>query len=481
MNRLWVRLTLAFVLVTLLMVALVAGATAWSAARQFRGYLARPEVFARGGSLQILQAHYQQYGTWDGIANTLQADLQANLPPPRPRPGTGKGIDTAGRKGPDAHRDPPLLVADGQGRIVYDEDKRGNRFGQNLNASEISDALPISVNDAVVGYLLSGNPDFDFVGSPERNFLDELQRSTVIAALGAIGLGTLLGLLISRSLARPLATLRQTAHAFAARDWAQRVPLKDTSGIAEVGEVALAFNAMADSLQQAETQRRNLMADVAHELRTPLTVIQGLLRALLDGVHPLQMKEIAVIYDETRLLSRLVEDVRELALAEAQQLPLVMGAVDVATLLQATADRFAAAADAGGITLDVDAPAGLPSAYADRDRVAQVLQNLVGNAFRHTPTGGHIALSAQGEAATVRVTVSDTGEGIPSEDLPHVFDRFYRGDKSRARTSSGGSGLGLAIAKTLVETLGGAMGVESAPGQGSRFWFTLPRQRMQSG
>jgi two-component system OmpR family sensor kinase/two-component system sensor histidine kinase BaeS len=462
MNRLWVRLTLAFTLVTLLMAAFVAGAIAWSVSRQFRGYLAQPDVFARGSSLEALQAHYERYGTWDRVEDSLRASRL----PPHPNHDGGRGAPPP--------RNRPILVADAQGRIVFDDD--GDRLGQILGANELAGALPIIASDTVAGYVLAASRDFDPVGPPELRFLNELQRSIIIVSLAALGLGAVLGLLFSRSLSKPLARLAQTAHAFAARDWSQRVPLRDTSSLSEVSEVAMAFNNMADSLQHAEMQRRSLMADVAHELRTPLTVIQGLLRALLDGVHPLRMKEVATIYDETRLLSRLVEDVRELALAEAQQLPLAMQPMDVEALLRATAKRFSAAADAQEVTLQVTVSQPLPPAQADPDRTAQILQNLVGNAFRHTSASGHVTLAAQPRERDVLISVSDTGEGIPSDDLPFVFDRFYRSDKSRARTS-GGSGLGLAIARTLVEMMGGVIGIESTPGQGSRFWFTLPRSQ----
>ncbi|MCL6511603.1 MAG: HAMP domain-containing histidine kinase [Anaerolineae bacterium] len=458
MNRLWVRLTLAFLLVALLVAGFAAAAIAWSASRQFRGYLAQPGVFARGGPLDILEAHYETYGTWAGVADSLRS-----VRPRLRRPANAF-----------VPRRPPLLLADARGAIVYDEAGGRSRLGRTLTAFEMDNAQPIVVDGAVVGYLLAGSLDFDPLGPLERRFLGDLQRSVVFIAFAAAALGLIVGLFVSRTLSRPLATVARAAHAFAGRDWSQRVPLKDTAHVAEVSEVAQALNHMADSLQQAEIQRRNLMADVAHELRTPLAVIQGSLRALLDGVHPLEMKEIALLYDETRLLSRLVEDVRELALAEARQLPMAMQDVDVGSALRAAGARFSAAADAQGLTLTVSVPEERLLARADPDRIAQVLHNLISNAFRHTPAGGRVVLSAQAQGGHIRLSVRDTGEGIAPHDLPHVFDRFYRSDKSRTR-SSGGSGLGLAIAKSLVENMGGRIGVESQPGQGSEFWFTLLR------
>jgi len=218
------------------------------------------------------------------------------------------------------------------------------------------------------------------------------------------------------------------------------------------------------------------MADVAHELRTPLTVIQGNLRAILDGVYPLEREEIATLYDETRLLQRLVDDLRELALAEAKQLKLNLQPIDLRVLIDATINNFGTAAEAQQIALGANLPAELAPVQADGDRVGQVIRNLVGNALRHTLANGSITIDVTATSDQVRVQVIDTGEGIPPEDLPHVFDRFYRGDRSRAR-SSGGSGLGLAITKSLVEAMGGSIGVESRSGAGSTFWFTLPLAR----
>lgn len=296
-----------------------------------------------------------------------------------------------------------------------------------------------------------------------------LAGSTLVIAGIIIGVG----IVLSRSLTAPLNRLALAANRFAARDWSQRVPV---SGASEIRQVATAFNQMADELQQQETLRRNLMADIAHELHTPLTVMQGNLSAMLDEVYPLDRAEIATLYDETRLLARLVDDLRELALADAGQLPLQLERVAPLELLQSTLANFSIPAEARNVQVKVNAPDTLPTVRADRDRVGQVLRNLLANALRHTPDGGSITCAAAREGEFVRISIHDTGEGIAPEDLAHVFDRFYRADKSRTR-STGGTGLGLAIAQAWVEAMGGQLNVTSSVGQGSVFWFTLPIEK----
>jgi two-component system OmpR family sensor kinase/two-component system sensor histidine kinase BaeS len=304
----------------------------------------------------------------------------------------------------------------------------------------------------------------------EQFFVDQVRRNLVLAALIASVIGAVLGLLFSRTLTRPLDRLAQAARAIAAKDLTHRVT---PSGTVEVANVAVAFNEMASSLQKAEELRRNLVADVAHELRTPLSVMQGTLTAQLDGVFPLDLSETAKLYDETRLLSRLVDDLRELAQVEAGQLPLNLGAIDLKRVIVTTVSAFEGAASEKQIALNDEAPDQLPPVKADSERVAQALRVLISNALRHTPTAGAITITAAQLSDGVEVSVRDTGDGIAATELPYVFDRFWRGDKSRAR-ESGGSGLGLAIAKQLIEAQGGSIGVESQAGAGSRFWFRLP-------
>ncbi len=457
MNRLWVRLALAFIVVNLIVVLAIAWLADTSATNQFQQYLMRQDMLTQMGLVDELAALYQRTGNWDGASQVIAA---YNMPMMR---GRGVGAGMMGRN------QPTVLVADAQGRVVYDE--RNQRLGSVLSAAERANGQTITVNDRIVGYLILEQPSRRVLAPTEQTFLDQLRQTLVLAGLAAIGLSIVLGLLISRTLAAPLAHLAQAARQFAARDWNVRVRVQ---GADEIAEVAREFNAMADEIQRAETLRRNLMADIAHELRTPLTVLQGNLSAMLDGVYPLERAEIATLYDETRLLRRLVDDLRELALAEAGQLHLELQPTDLAPLIESTGASFAAVAEMQDVRLNVEVKS-LPRVQVDADRLAQVLRNLMSNALRHTPQGGQVTLAAVvTQDQNVRVSVSDTGEGIAPEDLPHVFDRFYRGDKSRARTS-GGTGLGLAIAKALVEAMGGTIGVTSEVGRGTQVWFTLPR------
>lgn len=455
MNRLWVRLLLAFVAVTLVGVGIVAVFSGVRADRDFRQFLEHQQAEQYQGVTDALTAYYQSNSGWNGIDHSYTRFSSPNR---------------------EHHPIPSFVVADVNGHIVYDQD--GDNEGKSLDTNQKQQATPLTSNGQTVGYVVflntPGSPAP--LASPEQDFLTQLQNTLLLAGLLAGTLGVVLSIALSRTLTAPLANLADAAHRFAARDWNQRVPVR---GAQEIAEVATAFNAMADDLQKQEALRRSLIADIAHELRTPLAVMQGNLRAMLDEVYPLDRSEIATLYDESRLLARLVDDLRELALADAGQLPLNVGNVNISEVVQTAAANFSMAADAQNVRVE---NAGLPSplyVYADADRVAQVLRNLLANALRHTPEGGTITVGAQPQEKFVRLFVRDTGEGINPEDVPHIFERFYRADKSRTR-ATGGSGLGLAIAKAWVEAMGGTIGVSSQAGKGSEFWFLLPGKKEEA-
>ncbi len=285
-----------------------------------------------------------------------------------------------------------------------------------------------------------------------------------------------------RRIATPLAEVMSAADAVANGDLSVRVPVH---GRGDFQRLAVSFNRMTEELARADQQRRNLTADVAHELRNPLHIIQGSLEGILDGVYEPTTEHVEATLDETRALARLVDDLNTLSLAEAGQLPMKWEPLDVPAFLADVRTSFSGPADAAGIVLTAVSTPGL-MLTADAGRLDQVLGNLVANALRHTPRGGTITLRAEpvhlpGEPDEVRFVVSDTGEGIPAEDLPYVFDRFWRGDRSRARVSGAGSGLGLAIARQLVHAHGGRISVESAVGRGTTFTIESPANHPDAG
>ncbi len=356
MNRLAARLTLAIVATTLLAVGLVALIVNRTAGTEFRRYLAAQ-----------LAVTYAQSGNWDGIAALLS---DVSPVPGRAMSGRGQGGAGRGMGGMAA-----ILVADADDRMIYAS--QGASAGESLTRSQREAATPILVGQDRVGSVLVLPPGQMQLAGAEQAFLDRINAALVVAAAVALLAGVLLGVGLARALAAPLGRVAAAAQAIAGGDLTQRVPEQGTE---ETRAVARSFNIMASNLEQAEQLRRNLLADVAHELRTPLTVIQGNLQALLDGVYPLERGEIATIYDETRLLSRLVADLRELAQAEAGQLKLAMQPVDLAAVLSQAAASFAPVAEVQGTMLVVAASAApasgkeLPGASAPSTRCAIPLQ-----------------------------------------------------------------------------------------------------------
>jgi signal transduction histidine kinase len=347
----------------------------------------------------------------------------------------------------------------------------GTPLADDVSEQGAMPGVPILVDGQEVGRLLATTRDLSGHTELERRFLDAVNRAVLWAVLLVAAASLAAAALLSRQLVAPLRQLTAAAEALAGGDLSQRVAVRSQD---EVGELARTFNQMAGDLETAEAQRRQMTADIAHELRNPLSVIRGNLEAMLDGVYPLDIEHLAPVHEETMLLQRLVEDLRLLSLADAGQLRLIRADVDVGGLLAGVADSAQAVAADRGISLSFDVPQDALVVDGDADRLRQVIGNLLGNALRYTPEGGAIALRVRPAGDRVRIIVSDTGAGIPAEDLAQVFDRFYRGDAARAR-ASGGSGLGLAIARALVEAHGGTIDVQSTPGQGTTFVVELPR------
>lgn len=292
--------------------------------------------------------------------------------------------------------------------------------------------------------------------------------SATLAALAVLvlaGIGVAVGVGSFRRLAMPVRDLVDAARRIEAGDYSVRVAQR---GPPEVRSLVRALNAMSARLEATDAQRRSFLADVTHELRTPLAIIRGQAEAISDGVYPAEPAQVTPILDATRTLEVLVEDLRTLALSETGSLTLAREPVDLAVLVNETLASFQSAAEAGGITLTEQVAAGVPPVEVDPARIRSVLANLLTNAISHTPRGGTVAVNGQSSGDRVTVTVCDTGDGIPEELLPRVFDRFVKGPGSR------GSGLGLSIARDLIVAHGGSIEVQSPEGAGTAVRFTLP-------
>ncbi|GAB4435113.1 MAG: ATP-binding protein [Anaerolineae bacterium] len=447
MNRLWIRLSLAFSAVVLIAAAILIIAPSLLSEAGVLQFFLTGHFRAPGGLTDDLAAYYAQHQTWDGVEEFLNA--AENIP-----------------------RDIPLLLADSEGHVIYSTGR--GQPPDRLSGPQQRDAIAIVVDERVVGYLSFLLPPAERrIVEDNSNFLLQLvSRGLILIALVGGVLGIIFGVAVSRSFTAPLSRLAEAAKDIGAQKFSRRVGVK---GSVEITAVARAFNEMAEALEEAERLRRNLVADVAHELRTPLAVLQGNLRALLDDVYPLNKAEIAQLYEETRLLSRLVSDLHELSQAEARQLPLDLQPVNLSLLVDDVVTSFGVVAESQGVTLHVEVAPDLPTVQADSARLTQVLHNLLSNALHHTPGGGTISLRAEADSASIRLSVHDTGDGIPAEHLAHVFDRFYRVERDRSR-DTGGAGLGLAIVRAIVEAHGGHVTVtsEGISGLGTTFTIHLP-------
>ncbi len=303
---------------------------------------------------------------------------------------------------------------------------------------------------------------------------DALFRAVAVASAAATATALLTAVVVSRRITAPIRDIARASARLAAGRYGERV---GAGGGDELGALAASFNALATALEETERQRLALLADVAHELRTPLATIQGYMEGLLDEVVVPAPALWAQLHGEAGRLRRLVDDLQELSRAESREIPLHPVPLEARQLLERAAARMAPQFAAADVTLALDVAPAVPAALAAPDRTLQVLVNLLGNALRYTPAGGTVTLGAAAGERRVALRVTDTGSGIAPEHLPHLFERFYRADRSRSR-ASGGSGIGLTIARALIEAQGGTIRIESpGPGRGATVTITLPRTR----
>ncbi len=449
-HRLWFRLAAAFLVVALTGVGVVSLLANRAAESSFNRFLNAESTQLWRQLADELADFYQARDDWSGVETLLTQTAGRG-------PGQGNTI---------------LILIDQDGNQLA----ASRRRGQNAPDMPVLLSLPVTSDGVPIATLqVSGMGGGMGSGQAAEQFLADVNRAIWLGGLAAVVVALALGAGLAYRLTRPLSQLTDATQQLASGQLRQQVPVTDRG---ELGELATSFNQMAGTLALAEQQRQQLLADVAHELRTPLSVLRAQLEAMLDGVLPLDSDNVAVAHEETLLLGRLVEDLRTLSLAEAGQLPLQMDAVDPAVAIAQASAAFGPLFEADGVQLVAEAAKGLPPVAADSQRLQQVLGNLLANALRHAPEGiikpPTVTINAQTAGDQVIFAISDNGPGLSPEAQEQVFDRFWRGEKSRTR-SAGGSGLGLAICQAIVNAHGGQIAVSSTVGQGTQFSVALPR------
>ncbi len=472
-RSLWFKLMGAFALVILVGVAIVMYATLRTTTGQFELYIDQQGQSWAQGLVPGLADYYTRTGSWKNVQSILQSPTGNMALAPHSSAGVGGTMGPGGMANMMMSNDmwammgQRLVLADATGTVVADT--ANTLIGIHLSDKDVASGTPIVAQGRQIGTLLVAA--LDVPSSPTNQFRRSVSMSVLISGGIAGVIALLLGSLLFFQVTMPMRRLSRAAQGIAAGDLSQRVPTSDD----EVGQVARSFNTMAESLQRMEQQRQNMVADIAHELRTPLSVIQGNVEAMLDGVLPASPEELESIHQETILLNRLISDLRTLSLAEAGQLVLDKQPLDLGEVVTHVAEKYRLRAEEQNVTLSVQVTPDLPQVSADAGRIEQALVNLTENALRYgaSDAGGRVTLGAHAVANGVETWVSDTGPGIAPEDLPQVYERFWRSEKSRSR-QTGGSGIGLALVKQLAEAHDGRVSVESTPGQGATFRMVLP-------
>jgi signal transduction histidine kinase len=451
------RLILSFAVIVLITAASVVGIAAITTGRQVRNFIERGGFSGNEQLVIRLENFHRHQHNWVGVEQIFATQHHG--------PGGNPGSGGPANQLPMEH----LRLADAQGKVIFDNGNPPGGLGILLTAEEVRRAIPLREDGQIIGYLLPNIP-VPILPSVELALLSLLNRSAMLAALIAGALALALALALAYVLLHPVRELTNAAAELGRGDLSQRVTPR---GNDEIATLARTFNHMAASLEEAEQRRRALTADIAHELRNPLAVQRANLEALTDGIYPLTLESLDPVIQQTRLLERLVDDLRTLALADAGQLSLHRAATDFAALLRRRVNALEPEAAARSIEISTSLDETCPPLSLDEERISQIIGNLMSNALRHTPEGGRVSLKLTCPPGYARLTVRDTGSGIPPADLPHLFERFFRGDRARER-SGGNTGLGLPIARRLAEAHGGTLDAANHPEGGAVFTLTLP-------
>jgi signal transduction histidine kinase len=405
---------------------------------------------SRTDLISALSGYHHQNGSWDGVQI-----LFLTIATPDPDADQGAQIR-------------PFTLADPNGTAIYSTTTR-YKAGGKISDNDLEHGIPIVDGGQIIGvYVPAPMP---FGGNPrEREFIDRTNLTLLYSALIGAAIAWLLGIVLSRTITRPIRELTQATHAVSEGDLLQQVPVRSKD---EIGELAKAFNKMSAALSRSINSRKQMTADIAHELRTPLSLILGHAEAVHDGVLPPSEENFEIIREEAVRLEHLVDDLRTLSLADAGELSIIPEIIQPERLINEVATAYQYLSQKKNISLESDIAPHLPTIEVDPGRLTQVLTNILDNALRHTPEGGRIILSAQRTDDQVELAIQDSGPGLNPEDLERIFDRFYRADASRQR-GDGGSGLGLAIARSIVQAHNGQLSAESDAGKGLKVIIRLP-------
>ncbi|MFZ5808749.1 MAG: sensor histidine kinase [Chloroflexota bacterium] len=458
------KLILAFALVVLVSVAGVVILARFSTAGEVRAFMFPGGMISAQELTQSLADYYQQKGSWQGVESLLKVSGGGGQ-------GWGYGANRAGgMHGMGGMMGQRVRVADADGKVVYDS---AGFTGADLLSSEMESAQEIRLDGKLVGYLiLEGG--MGFTRADESRLVTRLSRAALLAGVISGMVALVVALFLAYQLVRPVRALTVASERLAKGDLSQRVQVKGNDELSLLGKT---FNLMAASLQRAEEARKAMTADIAHELRNPLAVQRANLEAMIDGVYPLSVENLQPVVEQNELLTRLVEDLRTLAMADAGQLSLEKVPTHLMNICERVIESVRPQLEGRGIKIEwitLEHSPNFDLVQGDPQRLEQILGNILSNAQRYTPSGGRIELMLTEEGDSLCVRVRDSGPGIPEESLPYIFDRFYRVDRARSR-AEGGSGLGLAIARQLAEAHGGSLTAENAREGGAEFTLRLPK------
>ena len=463
------RLTLAFITVVLFTVAGILLIARQGTASEIQTFMFRGGASGVEGLVTSLEEYYASQSSWQGAESLLE-----HMGPGQGHGAGMRGQGNAGGQGMAAGQAgmvaaQRLILADASGQILYDTNQEVTSGPELLSSVQQQGAIELHAGSELIGYLYPEGGTA-FTNSQQSQLLSRLNRAAVTAGLVSGGLALVLALFLAAQLLRPVRALTQAAERVAQGDLTQQVQVTGKDELARLGQT---FNHMAGSLLQAQESRRAMTADIAHELRNPLAVQRANLEAMQDGIYPLSPENLQPVLEQNLLLTRIVDDLRTLALVESGQLPLEQAEIDFAGLVQRLVDRYQPQAARRSINIQLRGCPDCPSILADPGRVEQIVGNLLSNALRYTPEAGIVELAIGRDRADFVLTVRDHGPGISPEVLPRVFERFYRADKSRSR-EEGGTGLGLAIARQLAEAHHGTLTAENHPLGGALFSLRLP-------